>query len=91
MDCFAGPSFHDGKGSAACEATVKRTKAPINAAPISTGLSAALPMSSTSMIDDFPKSCEDMTDGMTPTPVVAAADRSTRLAAIYLSDGASGA
>jgi hypothetical protein len=42
MDCFAGPSFHDGNGSAACEVTAVQAKAPMNAAATRIGLRAFL-------------------------------------------------
>ena len=42
MDCFAGPSFHEGKGSAACEAAVVKASAAMSAAAIRAGLSAVL-------------------------------------------------
>jgi len=57
MDCFAGPSFHDGRGSAACEAPVVKTKAPMSAAAISTGLSAVRHVRSVSMTNNLLKSC----------------------------------
>ena len=51
MDCFAGPSFHDGKGSAACEVTVVNAKAQMNAATIRAGLNAILRMPCISMVN----------------------------------------
>ena len=54
IDCFAGPSFHDGKGSEACETTVVNAKALTSAAAIRTGLSADLRRRSIRIIN-FPR------------------------------------